>query len=73
MVRRIERWGWLNPDGTPQDEVFLTADEALSEMRRRLGEDHDARAFEIGFRLAVLNVEIRAKHVLRPVGEGGSE
>ncbi len=66
MNRTIERWGWVDRDG-PQEEVFRSADEAIAEMQQRMGAQLSIeRLHELGFDLALLNIEISAKAVLTP-------
>lgn len=65
MKRKIERWGWIDRDG-PQEEVFRSADEAIAEMQQRMGALLSLeRLHDLGFDLALLEVEISPKAVLR--------
>lgn len=67
-MRKVERvmWGWVNHDGRPQDETFDTAESALAEMRRRLGESEMTleRLNELGFKLARVRVSFEVVSVM---------
>jgi hypothetical protein len=70
-VKTVQRvmWGWVNHDGSPQDETFPTAEAALDEMQRRLGERDITleRLAGLGFKLARVRVSFEVVSMLEPV------
>lgn len=66
MITKRPAWGWIEDDGTPQPDVFETADDALAEMRRRHGKSNlsiETLAC-MGFRLGRVEVTVREISVL---------
>lgn len=55
-----EAWGWISPNGEPQNVVFTSPDEAIAGMRERMGWDAFSlqKALDLGFKLALLRVTI---------------
>lgn len=59
------KWGWVNSGGEVQSETFGSPDAAIAEMQRRLGKGYDIeRIAELGFKLAVVKVEISVIYTL---------
>lgn len=61
----VTKWGWVNVKGDVQDQVFDSPNAAIKEMQSRLGEDYDIqRITELGFKLAVVKVQISVIYTL---------
>lgn len=68
MSASHEAWGWVSPNGKPQDVVFTSPNEAIEAMRERLGwEEFSLRkVLDLGFKLALLRVTIEPLAVITP-------
>lgn len=59
-------WAWIEHDGHVQPKVYTGVDEALEDMRGRLGDPDISleRLADVGFRLAIVEITFRALYVL---------
>lgn len=64
-----EAWGWISPNGEPQNVVFTSPDEAIAGMRERMGWDEFSlqKTLDLGFKLALLRVTIEPLAALAAV------
>lgn len=67
---KTSKWGWVGRDGEAQLRVFDTPNEAIEDMKARLGDDFDIeRCYQYGFKLALVSVEVKALMVLEGTPE----
>lgn len=74
MSESHEAWGWISPNGKPQDVVFTSPDEAIAGMRERMGWDEFSlqKVLDLGFKLALLRVTIEPLAALAAVTAQGA-